>query len=91
MGGSGGGPFSGRSPSELRSLVRKEEDKTKGTAFQTELAGTLNSLLGVFNSRDVEAVQERLDHLKAALQGTMEGSFDQLFGGSWPSTPMSTD
>jgi Second Messenger Oligonucleotide or Dinucleotide Synthetase domain len=81
MGGSGG-PFVNRSPDELRDLVRKAEDKTTVAAFESKLASTLGSLLGAYNARDVETARERLDGVKAALQGSIEGAFDQLFGGS---------
>lgn len=83
MGGSGGsGTFVNRSPSELRDIVRKAEDKTTVAAFEAELASTLGNLLGSYNARDVDTVRERLDALKAALQDSIEGTFDQLFGGS---------
>ena len=74
--------FVGRSPSELRDLVRKAEDKTTVAAFEAELARTLGAELRDYNERDVEKVRERLDALKVALQDSIEGSFDQLFGGS---------
>jgi len=82
MGGSGNGTFGYRSPDELRNLVRKAEDETVSAAFEAELADTLGSLLGDANARDVETVRERLDEAKAALQDSIEGSFDLLFGGS---------
>ncbi len=84
MGGSsGGGAFSNnKSPAELRDAVRKAEDKTAVAAFETELSGTLGDLLGAYNGRDVETVRERLGSLMEALDGSVEGNFDQLFGGS---------
>lgn len=84
MGGSGGGrTFSGgRNPSQLRDIVRKAEDRTTVKAFESELAHTLGELLGTFNARDSETARERLDQLKGALQDEIEGTFDQLFGGS---------
>jgi Second Messenger Oligonucleotide or Dinucleotide Synthetase domain len=82
MGGGGGGPFDRRSPDELRDLVRKAEDKTTVAAYEAELASTLGSLLGAYNARDVETARERLDGVKSALQESIEGAFDQLFGGS---------
>jgi hypothetical protein len=83
MGGSGGGgTFSGRSPDKLRELVRKAEGKLSETAFDGELARTLGELLATFNGRDAELVRERLDEAKTALMGELDGSFDQLFGGS---------
>jgi hypothetical protein len=82
MGGSGGGAFVNRTPDELRNLVRKAEEQTAGPAFETELSSTLGGLLGDYNARDVETARERLDEVKAALQDSIEGSFDQLFGGS---------
>jgi hypothetical protein len=83
MGGSGGGgPFVDRTPNQLRNLIRKAEDKTAAVAFESELASTLGSLLGGYNARDAEHARQRLDEVKAALQDSIEGSFDQLFGGS---------
>lgn len=83
MGGSsGGGAFANRSPSELRDIVRKAEDRTTVAAFEAELASTLGSLLGAYNARDVETARERLDGVKVALRGSTAGAFDQLFGGS---------
>lgn len=83
MGGSGGsGAFTNRSPSELRDIVRKAEDSSTIAAFEAELAKTLGSLLGAYNARDIETTQERLNDIKSALKGSINGSFDQLFGGS---------
>jgi hypothetical protein len=81
-GGGGDSAFVNRSPDELRDLVRKAEDKTSVAAFEAELAKTLGELLGAFNARDVVLVRDRLDDLKISLQDSIDGSFDQLFGGS---------
>src|SRR5271154_456500 len=83
MGGGGaGGPFHGRTPNEVREMVRKAEDKTTVAGFESTLSETLGGLLRNYNSRDNELVTERLDTVKAALGDELEGSFDQLFGGS---------
>ncbi|WP_193181623.1 CBASS oligonucleotide cyclase [Nisaea sediminum] len=83
MGGSGGGgTFVHHSPERLQDLVRREEDKTRNVAFETALAGELSGLLGSYNSRDVEAIRERLEDLTSALEGRIDGKLDQLFGGS---------
>lgn len=83
MGGGGGGsPFRNKSPEELREAVRKAEDSSSVKKFEVELAGTLSDLLGAYNSRDAQAVQERLDVIRAALQDEIDGAFDSLFGGS---------
>ena len=58
------------------------EDETTVAAFEAELSRTLGDLLGEFNSRDTPSVNDRLDRIKKAMQGTIEGTFDQLFGGS---------
>jgi len=81
-GGGGGGTFVNRSPEKLRDIVRKAEDKTTVAAFEAELAQILGTLLGEYNGRDVETVQDRLDDLKTALEGSIKGTFDQLFGRS---------
>ena len=81
-GGGGGSTFRHRSPEELRGAVRKAEDDSSVKQFEVELAGTLSDLLGAYNSRDAQAVQERLSDIRAALQDEIEGTFDSLFGGS---------
>ena len=82
MGGSGGGTFSGRSPSDLQEQVRKAEGKAAEAAFDSELAGTLSELLATFNGRDEELVRERLEAVKTQLSEELDGTFDQFFGGS---------
>jgi hypothetical protein len=83
MGGSGGGgAFVGRSPEELRDLVRKAEDKSTGASFDAELGEILGKLLGAFNGRNHELVRSRLEDVKSALKNEIDGAFDQMFGGS---------
>lgn len=83
MGGSGsGGPFTSRTPEELARLVRKTEDETSVAAFEAELSTILSELLSGFNDRDVELVRNRLEDVKGALENAIDGTFDQLFGGS---------
>ena len=81
-GGGGGGTFVHRTPEELRNIVRKSEDQTTVAAFEAELSRTLGDLLGAYNSRDTPTVNDRLGEIKKAMQGTIEGTFDQMFGGS---------
>jgi hypothetical protein len=81
-GGGGGGTFFYRSPSELSNQVRRAEERTAGVAFEAELARVLGNLLGSYNSRDSVAANQRLDELKGLLEEHIDGSFDQLFGGS---------
>lgn len=83
MGGSGsGGPFRRRSPQELAELVRRAEDETSVAAFETKLSEILGDLLSAFNSRDYQLVGERIASIKTVLEGEIEGSIDQRFGGS---------
>lgn len=81
MGGSGG-TFGRESPQSLRDRVRRAEERARDAASETELARTLGELLGDYNSRDTQLVRERLTNLKDALEGTIEGTVDQIFGGS---------
>lgn len=81
-GGGGGGPFVGRSPSELAQQVRRTEDATSIKEFETQLGALLGQKLASANSRDVALVSDRLDEIKAALEGPLENSIDSLFGGS---------
>ena len=83
MGGGGsGGAFTNRSPSELRDIVRKAEEKSTAASFDTELSRVLGTLLANFNNRNTELASERLDEIKRALEGSIAGTFDRLFGGS---------
>jgi hypothetical protein len=83
MGGSGGGgPFVNRTPEQLVKKVRETEDETAIKAFETELSGLVSDLLASANSRDAAHVQDRLEEIKAALEGPLEKAVDTLFGGS---------
>jgi hypothetical protein len=82
MGGSSGGTFKYHTPTNLAKQVRRAEDDTTVAAFEAELNGLVSDILASSNERDVDLVRDRLDEVKAALQGVIEGSFDQLFGGS---------
>ena len=83
MGGSGGGgTFYSRTPDEARRQVRDAEDRTTVAAFESTLSKTLGDLLGNYNSRDHNLVEGRLVDLKDALGSEIEGTLDQLFGGS---------
>jgi len=81
-GGGVGGTFWGRSPEELRDQVRRSEESISGAAFEAQLSRELGELLAAFNGRDINLVQNRLNDLKEALEGEIDGTFDQLFGGS---------
>jgi hypothetical protein len=82
MGGGGGGTFYNRTPAELVKAVKKAGDDVSIAAFETELSTLMAVLLGTFNGRDVELVRERLGDVESALKDVLEGSFDQMFGGS---------
>jgi Second Messenger Oligonucleotide or Dinucleotide Synthetase domain len=81
-GGGGGGPFVNRTPQQLIKQVQETEDETSIKAFETELANLLSDKLASANSRDVSKVADRLDDVKHALEGPLEGTIDLLFGGS---------
>lgn len=81
-GGGGGGTFVGRTAEELWNAVRKSENQTTIAAFEADLSRTLGELLGAYNSRDTDAVSERLSEIKTAMRDAIDGTFDQLFGGS---------
>jgi len=82
MGGSAGGTFRYQTPTNLAKQVRRAEDDTTVAAFEAELNSLVSDVLASSNQRDVDLVRDRLAEVKTALQGVIEGSFDQLFGGS---------
>ncbi|MGA2569589.1 MAG: CBASS oligonucleotide cyclase [Terracidiphilus sp.] len=63
-------------------MVQKAEGKASEAAFDGELADTLDGLLARVNGRDTELVRTRLEALKGSLRESLDGTFDQLFGGS---------
>lgn len=81
-GGGGGGTFYGRTPEQVQQQVRNAENKTTVAAFESTLSTMLGGLLGAFNSRDHDLVSDRLLELKESLGTEIEGTLDQLFGGS---------
>jgi hypothetical protein len=83
MGGSGGGGyFVDRTPEQIKSEIRKEEERTVDQAFDTETAEAIGQLLAQANSRDADATSKALDGIKRVLEGDIEGSVDPRFGGS---------
>jgi hypothetical protein len=81
-GGGGGGWVSSRTPEELAQLVRNSEQRSADAGFEVSLSDELAGLLAGYNGRDVDLVRERLDVVKSALEGSIEGTLDQVFGGS---------
>jgi len=81
-GGGGGGWVSSRTPADLARLVRNSEQRSADANFEVSLSDELASLLAGYNGRDTELVRERLDDTKHALEGAVEGTLDQVFGGS---------
>jgi hypothetical protein len=84
MGGSGGGGVfsSSRTPEQLSDTIRRTEKETSAAEFEIQLGEILGNLLARYNSRDTPLIQERLDDVKMHLEGAIEGTTDQLFGGS---------
>ena len=83
MGGSGGGSWlSGVTPESLARMVRSAEHRSADAGFEASLSAELAGLLAGYNGRDVNLVGERLEGAKRALEGAVEGTLDQMFGGS---------
>jgi Second Messenger Oligonucleotide or Dinucleotide Synthetase domain len=84
MGGSGGGGvFSpSRTPEQLSDAIRRAEAQTSSATFEAQLSELLGELLAGYNGRDTALTQERLVDVKHHLEGAIEGTTDQLFGGS---------
>lgn len=83
MGGSGGGGyFVDRTPEQIKSDLRKEEERTLDQAFDTETAEAIGQLLAQANVRDADATSKALDDIKGVLEREIEGSVDPRFGGS---------
>lgn len=81
-GGGGFGTFRYVQPADLSRLVRREEERGDTAAFDAEVTSELGSLLAAANGRDHALVRARLDDAKKKLEGQIEGTVDQLFGGS---------
>lgn len=81
MAGGGSRRFS-RSPSDIAKEVRASQEKLVSESFQSNLGSLIGDQLAAYNSRDVGLVRERLDLLKERLTGVLEGTVDQVFGGS---------
>ena len=83
MGGSGGGGyFIDRTPEEVKSDLRREEEHTVDQAFDTDVAEAIGQLLSQANVRDAGATSKALDEIKRVLERDIEGSVDPRFGGS---------
>jgi hypothetical protein len=83
MGGSGGGGyFRDRSPDEVKSELRKEEERTVDQEFDTEIAEVIGQLLADANTRDVDKTADAIQEIKRVLENDIEGSVDPRFGGS---------
>src|ERR1035437_8791549 len=84
MGGSGGGGVfsSFRTPEQLSDTIRRAETETSAAVFETQLSEILAGLLAGYNARDITLIRERLGDVKEHLEGAIEGTTDQLFGGS---------
>lgn len=81
--GGGNGVFTGkRGPAKVTELVRKAEAETSVAAFDAQLSGVLGDLLGAYNSRDAQLTRNRLDDIKERLKDSIEGTVDELYGGS---------
>lgn len=82
MAGGGGGRRFSRPPEQIAREVRASQERLVSEGFQSELSALIRDQLAAYNSRDVALVRERLEEVKARLNEVLEGSFDQLFGGS---------
>lgn len=86
MGGSSGSfgrAGSGRTPSEVADMLRREAESS-ALQFETELSDEFSKLLARFNARNSEETNERLQNIKDVLHDRIDpdSSFDTLFGGS---------
>lgn len=81
MGGSGGGSYTNWKTERLTEAVRTAQEKSAAD-FDLQLAGYLSELLATYNARDADTARERLNEAKTTLQEVIDGTFDQLFGGS---------
>jgi hypothetical protein len=84
MAGSGGGSVfsSSRTPEQVSGAIRRAEGETSAAVFEAQLSEILGILLAGYNSRDTPLIRERLDDIKHQLAGAIDGTTDQLFGGS---------
>lgn len=81
-GGGGGGYFVDRTPEQVKTELRKEEERTLDQAFDTDTAEAIGHILAQANVRDADATSRALDEIKRVLGRDIEGSLDPRFGGS---------
>src|SRR5947208_1180989 len=88
MGGSSSGRRSGYSFDSvkarliMRSEIERLESDLAFQKYEIDVAEAISDALKEVNARDVEKTNEQLEAIKDALQSSIEGTIDLLFGGS---------
>lgn len=81
MGGSGGS-FESVSSADYKRYSDNAKDKTKNTAFETQVSEVISDLLSDYNNRDIDAITSHLDKIKSILEEEFGGIICLRFGGS---------
>lgn len=81
MGSSGGGYFRSN-PDSIKQMLKDSESSTNDSEYKVQVDALLADLLSNFNDRDRDKINSRLDMIKKAIEGDIEGTVDLLFGGS---------
>lgn len=79
MGSGSGSNHSSKSLSELQSDRKKREEQDN---YERNVNEFFDSLLKMFNERDIEQIHKHLNTLKSALENDIESSLEMKFGGS---------
>src|SRR5438270_913554 len=82
MGGSGGGGTYRFSAAELERLREEAQDRLDRSRKDAEINAFLDHELVDINDRDTNLVNQRLEEIERALQGTISEFDKVLFGGS---------
>jgi len=83
MGGSKGGFLpSSVKPDDIKKELKDSISDTKNAEYETAVSSLLSDQLVQYNNRDIKGIQKKLDAIKKALEGNIEGTLNTIFGGS---------
>lgn len=82
MGGGGGGWPADISPMQAEKYYQETKSETEQNEFNQKVCKMLDDYLVRFNDRNADDIQKKLEDIKKAIQGEVEGTVDLRYGGS---------